>query len=228
MKMQLRVFFTLCAGMITWLATAQDPGIHIPIRTAFIENKGQWDPAILFRADLPGGVVFLEHGMLTYAFQDQEAVNKLLSYKHLPVNEKKLSKQPDTRIDCQAYQVRFDGANKEATAEGRYLYTDYNNYYIGNDPKHWTSRVRKFQDVYVHDLYKGVDLEIAQRDGYLKYNYYLRPGADPSKIVLDYTGLEKIRLKNGELQLLTMVNKIVEMRPFAYQVADVGGKKEIP
>src|ERR1035437_4656387 len=42
----------------------------------FTENKNQWDKKVMYRAQLDGGVLFLEKNCFTYNFYDKETFRK--------------------------------------------------------------------------------------------------------------------------------------------------------
>jgi len=42
----------------------------------FTENKGQWEPNVLYKADIPVGNLFIEKNVLTYLFVDKEAAHE--------------------------------------------------------------------------------------------------------------------------------------------------------
>src|SRR6185295_13886813 len=50
----------------------------------FTENKTQWDKKILYKADLDGGVLFIEKNCFTYNFYDKET----LLENHIAANKK--------------------------------------------------------------------------------------------------------------------------------------------
>ena len=58
-----------------------------------------------------------------------------------------------------------------------------------------------------------------EKDGELKYEFHLKPGADPTNIKIEYKGQKKLQLKkDGSLSLQTELGELREQKPFAYQV----------
>ncbi|MCE9537710.1 MAG: hypothetical protein K8R85_00610, partial [Bacteroidetes bacterium] len=48
-----------------------------PLNTIrFTENKNQWDKNVLYRAQLDGGVLFLQKNCFTYSFYDKETLRE--------------------------------------------------------------------------------------------------------------------------------------------------------
>src|ERR1035437_4850007 len=54
----------------------------------FIQNKNQWESNILYKAEIGGGTVFLEKNCFTFAFKDMKAIDKILSFKYVPTEER--------------------------------------------------------------------------------------------------------------------------------------------
>ncbi len=103
----------------------------------------------------------------------------------------------------------------------------YNNYFIGNDPFKWVSNARIFNAILFKNIYPNIDLRYYSENYQLKYDIIVHPGGDPSKIVLAYTGVDKISLKNNDLILKTSVGEVKELYPYSYQSDNVKGRKII-
>ncbi len=66
-------------------------------------------------------------------------------------------------------------------------------------------------------MYEGIDLKIYSQGGNLKYDFILLPKTDPSLIHLQYEGVERISLQEGNLMVQTSLGTVTEQKPFAYQ-----------
>lgn len=178
-----------------------------PIR--FIQNKGQWEPHIIYAADLPMGRVFLEKDKLTYAFCDTRDLHERLLHR-LP---------DDTRpqvLDCHAFTMTFDGANPSVQITGQDGVPQYHNYFIGDDPSKWAGEVPLFQTIHYQDIYPGIDFVLYAQDLGLKYDFIVHPGADPDQISMTYDGLDKLEQVQGTLRLQTSVQTLTDQAPIAY------------
>ncbi|MFM2375655.1 MAG: hypothetical protein RLZZ165_752 [Bacteroidota bacterium] len=176
----------------------------------FIANKGQWEPQVIYAADLPGGRIFLEKDRLTYAFCDVGNLHEQM-FHHSP------GKPVDSTLRCHAFSVKFAGSLTTEAILGESKVPEYHNYFHGNDSSKWASLVPLFRQVRYRNLYPGIDFVIYAKDRGLKYDFVVRPGADPDRIGMVYEGLEKLEIQNGELKLVTSVNEITERRPIAFQ-----------
>ncbi len=123
-----------------------------------------------------------------------------------------------------AYKVHFIGSNPQVTVTGHDIdpTEGYDNYFIGNKPEHWVSRVPHLKTILYHDLYPGIDMDVRVTEHAMKTNYYVSAGTNPSAIVLEYEGTDKLYLSSGNLIIRTSVGEIVEIRPYAYQECDTG------
>ncbi|HRY33057.1 MAG TPA: gliding motility-associated C-terminal domain-containing protein [Bacteroidales bacterium] len=193
---------------------------------SFIENKGQLPSQVRYHAHLPHGDLYLENNGLTFSFLNKESLQKLLAYKLKDEAWRKANPHPGFLIPAHAYKVRFKNANPLNLCEAHYPYPDYKNYFLGNDPERWASHVSHYKEVIYKNIYQNIDLLMTQEEGQLKYNFLLEPGTDPALISLEYLGVEKIRIRNGRLVVVTSVNTVEELRPLAWQ-QDSEGKRHM-
>jgi gliding motility-associated-like protein len=77
------------------------------------------------------------------------------------------------------------------------------------------------------ELYPKIDLYSGTHEGKLKFEFIVKTGGNPGIINLQYEGVNSIKLKNGELEIKTSLNQIIEEAPYAYQVID-GKEVEVP
>ena len=195
---------------------------------SFTENKGQWDSTILFRTELPGGLLFLERNRFTYQFVDAEEYSRIVQFKLLPFEKRNKSKPPSLFVHAHAYRVNFLESNTDVVVRQKGELPEYNNYFIGNDKAKWADNVRKYTEIRYHNIYDGIDAVVDGHNGTLKYTFFLNKGADPGKIKLYYEGVNKVTTSNGNLLVKTSVNKLIEAKPVAWQIGINGDKRHIP
>lgn len=170
------------------------------------ENKGQWDNRVLYQADLRSTKLFVAKGELTYLFYNAQTIYR---YQHNAVF--------DSALDVHVIKVQFENANPAATYSAQNPYSDYANYFHGNDPKHWASRVGIYSKLYVKDIYPSVDFELYEDKGTLKYNFIVNPGGDPSAIKMRYLGADDIYLDGQELVIRNSMGAVTEQKPLVFQ-----------
>ncbi|MFN4121960.1 MAG: gliding motility-associated C-terminal domain-containing protein [Flavobacteriales bacterium] len=176
----------------------------------FIENKNQWDQQALFRAEMHGLHLYLEKNGFTYHFFDKEFSSKMHGFQGKP-------KPEDFILRQHAVKVRFLGANPNVQVEKAFPSQHYYNYFIGKDPSKWASQAYAYKKVMYKELYKGIDLEIYFTNKSLKYDFIVKPGADPNQIKIAYEGDEGLELVDGALLVKTSLENFMESKPLVYQ-----------
>lgn len=185
----------------------------------FIPNQGQWHENVKYKADIPGGALFLEENRLTYHFIDRSDFTSVHG-TNLPVKD-------GAEVRSHAFSIKFVNGVDDPEIETRDQTPDYFNYYYGNDPEKWATGIYGYREVEYQHIYPAIHLKMYNFEGSLKYDYIVEPGGDPSEILLDYQGVEDIRIKKGELIVSTTVGQIIEEKPYAYQIID-GERVEVP
>ena len=182
----------------------------------FIENKGQWDDHVKFRSEVPGGSFFIRKGGFTILQHNKEDITQVQEYIHGHGNDQHKRSSPII-LHSHSYAVDFAGAsdNIELVPDKPLEY--YNNYFIGNDPSKWASNCKIYQGVTAKNIYPGVDVRFYTDKGSMKYDIIVKPGADPSRIVLRYAGAEGLEVRDKQLVIKTSVGDVKESDPYTYQ-----------
>jgi cysteine synthase len=137
-------------------------------------------------------------------------------------------------------RMKLVGASAKAVATGLDKQPGIVNYFIGNDPKKWRTRVPTYARARFAGVYPGIDvvyysaeargkgqeprtdagrapLAPSTQVSALEYDFVVKPGADPRRIQLAFEGAERIRVASGDLVLSTPVGDVRLKRPYAYQ-----------
>ncbi len=179
----------------------------------FIPNKGQFESQVKYKAQIPGGVIFVEKNCLTYLLLDSKTFKEYHD-----------TGKPGLNIQCHAFKVWFDGCNDHAETKEEQPTKEYYNYFLGNKPEHWASGIFGAHKITISDIYPSIDLEIYSTQGrFLKYNFIIHEGGNSANIRLRYEGIDDLNLKHGELQIPTALGVMREEAPLTYQ-----DKKLIP
>ena len=198
-------------------------------KTAFIENKGQWIEDFDFKMPLSNGAVFINSNKMILSFGKSIASNQLVLSQ-----EEKMDRslhpnaiRPGDLIEGHAYEVELIGARIDITALKNKRQKTYHNYLLGKDLSRWKSKVGLYGEVSYRNVYDGIDIKYYfNDDGNLKYDWVIKPDADPKQIELHYKGTEGLRLVYGNLIVKTSIENIMESAPYAYQVIN-GKKREV-
>lgn len=189
----------------------------------FIKNEGQWDHPGRFRADIPGGVLFLSDKGFVYNFTSSDDLNKV---HELTCGEHQEAVS-DIVLHHHAYFVNFVGAHLSPEYSASEKRSQYHNYFIGNDRSTWKGGVGLYGEVTQKAIYKGIDLSVYSKGQSVKYDFIIAPGADPNQIRLEFEGVEPYLNEHGDLVIKTTVNEVIERAPYTYQVID-GREVEVP
>ncbi len=176
----------------------------------FIENKNQWERKVEYRADLSSTALFLEKNCFTYHLYQSN------SHKHPHTRPQEIGSD-SIRFKGHSFKVKFNQSNPDVELSAAGESEDHYNYYIGKNPAKWASGVKAFNSVLYQSLYNGIDLKVYSQNNNLKYDFIILPKVDPSVIRLEYEGLDRMSLNQGNLILHTSLGEVTEQKPFAYQ-----------
>jgi hypothetical protein len=168
----------------------------------FIQNQGQLDPRAAFY--LPGHsmTLYFSHAGLTYALSGASAAT------------------PASRW---VVQQAFVGANPQVPIQGLERSAARFSYFTG-ERADWITGVPAYAGVKYRELWPGIDLVYRGQGGRLKYEFIVRPGADPGRIRLAYRGAEAVGLNAaGQLEVRTPLGSLTDDAPVAYQ--EHGGRR---
>jgi gliding motility-associated-like protein len=195
----------------------------------FVENKGQWDKSVKFKTDFQGGALYLKpsgYRVILHNKDDYKAAAEYISGHHADsvagtMAGKAAKATRNFIIHSHAYEISFLGADSNAVAEPDKPLGVYNNYFIGSDSSKWRTGCRIFNGITYKNIYKNVDLRYYSDNGNLKYDLIIKPGADLSKIALQFNGLDGLEVnKYGNLTMKTSVGDVYQSIPSSYQLAN--------
>ncbi|TXB66021.1 T9SS type B sorting domain-containing protein [Vicingus serpentipes] len=202
----LLIVFILCYNNVR----GGDDGIR------FIENKGQWENQVLFKANLGNGALFVEKDRFTFNLYNAEEYSK----NHFSAT------QEFTPLKQHAYQVEFINAQSPAISS-KSKFSEYYNFILGKDKNKWKSNITAYQIVKYNNLYKNINLNLYSSGNFLKYDFILNPNSNIEDIILNYKGVDELKIDNaGNLIVKTSVGDVIEQQPYSYQLID-GKKVEI-
>lgn len=196
----------------------------------FVENKGQWDPSVLFKGDVNNGAFFLQKNGFTVLLHNADDLSAITRHTHdgslehhTSASGRKAYPRPgngeadDLILRSHAYNMRFVGSNENTPVEKEKPLSSYANYFIGNDPSKWGADCKIYQAVTYKDIYPNIDVRYYAQGNVLKYDFIIHPGGNVNDIVMQYEGAEKLYIKNKELVVQTSVGDVKDMEPYSYQ-----------
>ncbi len=168
------------------------------LERGWVKNEGQWDERALFSA--PG------YFGTTWITKDGQLL-------HMAVKGK----------ESWVISERWVGG-KVQTIKGEEELPTKVSYFIGNDPSKHRSNLSTYRYVSLGEVWSGVEVQLKATQKTVEKLFYIKPGADSSKIVVEVNGAEGLRLsKDGEIIIKTGLGDLKLSKPIAWQEKD--GKK---
>ncbi|MGQ0827335.1 MAG: DUF7948 domain-containing protein [Bacteroidota bacterium] len=198
----------------------------------FIENKGQLD-----EKKIPNGeaVLFAAHidGLNYYFTKTGYAIGKVEQIERTKEELKELEKLiPIARNEEKEEGKKLKYKNIEKFHELKWLLTNPNvevvsenkvsNYYSYSDlkssDKKGTIKANAYKKLIYKNIYPNTDIifEFPKDSIGIKYSICLRPGADFSKIKFTFPGNKQIQLQNDNLEIESVLGKIIDHKPISY------------
>ncbi len=168
------------------------------LERGWVKNEGQWDERVLFSA--PG------YFGTTWITKDGQLV-------HVAVKGK----------ESWVISERWVGGKVQTITPEEELPTKVS-YFIGNDPSKHKSGLPTYRYVSLGEVWSGIEVKLKATQKTVEKLFYVKPGADPSKIVVEVNGAEGLKLsKDGEIIIQTGLGELKLSKPVAWQEKD--GKK---
>lgn len=204
------------------LSTWQKTNAH---KNLFIENKGQvsdqnYKPRldVLFGGTADGIVFHLKNNGISYQFNKVDSWEKFEISKNKyfdTLNNKSLSLPK--QITFYRLDINWLNCNASPQILKENALQEYANYYLEVCPN-GVNGVKSYEQITYQNIYNGVDLKWYQKNGHLKYDYYLNAGIDYKQIQFEIKGAKNITINNiGELVIETPLGTIIEEAPLVKQ-----------
>jgi hypothetical protein len=177
------------------------------LERGWVKNEGQWDQRALFSAPGYFGTTWItkDGELLHVAVKKEECKEKACPSKGWVISE------------------RWVGGKVQAIKGEEELETKVS-YFIGNDPSKHKSGLSTYRYVSLGEVWSGVEVQLKATQKTVEKLFYVKPGADPSKIVVQVDGAEGLKLsKDGEIIIQTGLGDLKLSKPIAWQEKD--GKK---
>ncbi|MDR0789854.1 MAG: gliding motility-associated C-terminal domain-containing protein [Bacteroidales bacterium] len=175
----------------------------------FEQNLGQWDSEVLFMAKTSGTNIFLTQSGVTFLSHSAPS-------HHHPNDEILYKGNSENPIDYHAFKLKLTNANTtQIIPQNEQI--GYSNYFVGNDTTKWRGGVKAYSNVIYKDIYPNIDWVVYSQEGNFKHDFIVHSNANLADIVIEYSGLNNLQLKNGNLVMQTSLGEVVEHKPIVYQ-----------
>ena len=157
----------------------------------FLPNAGQWtNNEILYRSSINGLYIYFTKTDIKYV--------------------------PRTIADGK-WQVSFVNASAQLNVSASDILPTKWNYFSGRT-RHFTN-IQGYKRLTYNNLYDHINLEYYHKNGKLKFDYILEPGANIKDIQLSYTGVESVSINNqDQLVIQAKDGTLIEELPYAFQL----------
>ena len=182
------------------------------LERGWVKNEGQWDERALFSAPGYFGTTWItkDGELLHVAVKQEECKDKTEKAKACPSKSWVISE-------------RWVGG-KVQTIKGEEELQTKVSYFVGNDPSKHRSNLPTYRYVSLGEVWSGVEVKLKATQKTVEKLFYIKPGADPSKIVVEVGGAKGLKLsKDGEIIIQTGLGELKLSKPIAWQEKD--GKK---
>ena len=132
-------------------------GHAVSAQIQMVENKGQWDRRVKYKASFSIGSFFLEQQGFSVLLHNGEDLNKISGLMH-GTKDTAVVLDDKTILHSHAYTIRYLGANTSSTIVPEKPLNTYNNYFVGNDKSKWASNCKIFQSVTYKNIYNNIDV----------------------------------------------------------------------
>jgi len=207
------------------------------------ENKGQFESSVLFKIPLNYGAIFVEKNKLNFVLHDKTQLDNLknsIHYHgskmddqhdgHTPAQDDTLSVSSNTKekhFNSHSFSITFVGANINSKASGENAVAHYYNYYKGSDQNKWASNVKAYKDLWIKNLYQGVDFHLYGQGSNIKYDFIIAPNVSPDVIKLLYDGVDELKLVDNKIEIITSVGKLIDESPYSFNKNNKRNSEEV-
>ncbi|MCI4454269.1 MAG: hypothetical protein JHC25_04910 [Thermodesulfobacterium sp.] len=182
------------------------------LERGWVKNEGQWDQRALFSAPGYFGTTWVtkDGELLHVIVKKEECKEKTAKAKTCPTKSWVISER---WVDGKVQAIKGE---EELGTKVSYL--------IGNDSSKHHSGLSTYRYVSLGEVWSGVEVKLKATQKTVERFFYVKPGADPSKIQVQLNGAKDLKLsKDGEIIIKTGLGDLKLSKPIAWQEKD--GKK---
>lgn len=182
----------------------------------FIENKGQWTLQVQAKYALPNWMV---------SFTDNEVRLALIEEKQMHDLVHEVHDNPEDQVlgTGHTYSMKFGSGFYKTDLYNRQK--DYVNYFLGNRPSKWATRVGVYRKMMMREVEPGIDVAWEMDKGHLKYTLEVASSADLASFKIQYGAVRNLSIEEGKLKIILPNLTVEEQTPYAYQLIN---NQEIP
>lgn len=148
------------------------------VENTFIQNNGQWDATVLFKGSFKNQHVWItKNGVV---------------FDHYSV-------KPTGNTNGFVHSMKFKNGSKQISAIGETLLPTSMSFQ--QHGKSISSEV--FEKVLLKDVYNGIDVLFQNENGSVRYDFIVKPFANPHQIAITFDGINESRLQKSSVDFVT-------------------------
>ena len=182
----------------------------------FIPNQGQFDSRVVYAVQGRDKSIFFTEQGLTVVLTDKPVAASARKDDRL---RRIGSPEPVAYTPKKRWALKLDfvDANPQARPETLEPADTLISYFKGR-PEEWRTGLRASRRIIYRDLWPGIDLIYSGTVNRLKYDFIVRPGADPNRIRLAWRGADSVQVtEEGQLAVFTPLGTLRDEMPKAWQ-----------
>ena len=182
----------------------------------FIPNQGQFDSRVVYAVQGRDKSIFFTEQGLTVVLTDKPVAASARKDDRL---RRIGSPEPVAYTPKKRWALKLDfvDANPQARPETLEPAETLVSYFKGR-PEEWRTGLRASRRIIYRDLWPGIDLIYSGTVNRLKYDFIVRPGADPNRIRLAWRGADSVQVtEEGQLAVFTPLGTLRDEMPKAWQ-----------
>jgi PKD repeat protein len=194
----------------------------------FVENHGQLDERVSYYIQGSDKTIYFSPDGVTYELTQRQMTHdegRTLALRG-ELDSRSEIQNPKSEIQRWSVKLDFIGANPDVHPIGQDKTEAIISYFKGS-PDQWHAGLPTYSRIVYPDLWPGIDLVYYGTVNQLKYEFVVRPGADPAQIRLAYRGADVSLNAKGQLLVTTSIGGFSDDTPVAYQEID-GQRVPVP
>jgi len=182
---------------------------------AFEQNQGQTGSQVKYVARGSGYTLFLTANDAVFSLHPRSTDGKSAGHNPLMSQASNRHAQNDTAA---VVHMQLAGGNARAQISASSQLPGVSNYFLGNDPNQWRTRVPHYARVSYRDVYPGVNLAFHGAQRQVEFDFVIAAGANPAPIGFALTGANSMNTDDaGNLVIASAAGNVLLHKPVAYQ-----------
>lgn len=92
------------------------------------------------------------------------------------------------------------------------------NYFLGNNQSNWKYGIQEFKEIYIKNVYDGIDTRLFFENGNPRYDFIVAPNANPNQIAINLVGQNDLSINDfNEVTITTSLGEVKHSKLFSFQ-----------